>query len=160
MGNYTAGVRTVCPYYVKESDKGITCEGIVPGTTQLIRFNSALEKRRHQKIRCERRDYADVCALAKVLEERAETNDAGSVKNDAGSVIEYESRLLMLGMNIRDAREMLGLTQDQLSRLACMSRSYLGDIERGQKEPSLDTLIALANALNTDAGSLLKVMEE
>ena len=150
MGNYTAGVRTICPFYIKESDKGITCEGIIPGTMQLIRFNSVLEKRRHQQTRCERRDYADVCAIAKMLMERAEKeDDAVSVQNAADSVIRYEERLIMLGLNIREARLMLGLTQSQLARLANVSRSYVGDIERGQKEPSWDTLIAITKALNT-----------
>ena len=32
MGNYVYGVRAVCPYYLKEADKSITCEGIVPET--------------------------------------------------------------------------------------------------------------------------------
>jgi len=156
MGNYTAGVRTICPFYVKESDKGITCEGIIPGTTQLIRFSSTLEKRRHQQCKCERRDYADVCAIAKLLTERAENeDDAVSVHNDAVSDFRYEERLIMLGLNIREARLMLGLTQSQLARLACLSRSYIGDIERGQKEPSFDTLTAIAKALNTTVGALL-----
>lgn len=38
MGNYTGGVTTVCPYYSHESDKTITCEGVITDTCVLTRF--------------------------------------------------------------------------------------------------------------------------
>lgn len=155
MGNYTAGAKTICPFYLKESDKGITCEGVVPGTTQMTRFDSQQDKRRHQKACCERRDYLKLCKLAKLLEQIA--NDGNTEHADGntehGGI--QTARLVMVGQKIRKTREQLDLTQSQAARLMCMSRSHLCEIELGRCAPSLDTLIAIATALNTDAGSLL-----
>ena len=60
-----------------------------------------------------------------------------------------------MGRRIRDLRRMKGLTQQQLARKAAISGSFLGLIERGQKAPSLETLVDLCNALGTDMNYLL-----
>ena len=49
-----------------------------------------------------------------------------------------------------------GLTQDELAAEAGMRRSYLSDLERGVRNPSVHTLGRLAAALKVEAVDLLR----
>ena len=62
----------------------------------------------------------------------------------------------MLGKRIRDYRKRLHMTQEQLSEAANISLSFLGHIERGSRKASLETLVALCNALNISPQYLLQ----
>jgi len=55
---------------------------------------------------------------------------------------------------IREAREPK-LTQDALAHAAGLTTNFYSDIERGQKVPSLTTVLRLALALNIPPGDLL-----
>lgn len=61
----------------------------------------------------------------------------------------------MLGMRIRQARIMKDLTQLILAEKINVSPNFLGDVERGLKKPSLDTLVHISNLLNVSIDSLL-----
>ena len=61
-----------------------------------------------------------------------------------------------LGKRIKEARKKLKLTQEQLSEKANISNVYLGEIERGEKTPSIPVLIDLIEALNVSADYLLR----
>ncbi len=37
-----------CPFYIKEGDKSITCEGVIKDTTCVHRFSSQEEKAKHE----------------------------------------------------------------------------------------------------------------
>jgi transcriptional regulator with XRE-family HTH domain len=63
--------------------------------------------------------------------------------------------LTTVGRRVRSAREELGLTQDQLAERAGLHVSYVGQIERGLREPSLRSLAAVATALNLQLADLL-----
>lgn len=63
---------------------------------------------------------------------------------------------LALGRKIRRYRQNMNLTQDALAEKAHISASFLGHIERGYRKASLDTLVNLANALNTQTDQLLQ----
>ena len=56
---------------------------------------------------------------------------------------------------IRDARVAQHLTQEELAAKADISLTHMGVIERAAKVPSLTTFVAIANALNMSADSLL-----
>ena len=56
---------------------------------------------------------------------------------------------------IRDARVAQHLTQEDLAAKADISLTHMGVIERAAKVPSLTTFVAIANALNMSADSLL-----
>jgi len=58
------------------------------------------------------------------------------------------------GKHLRKIREEKGLTQEGLADLAGMHFTYIGQIERGRKNPSLINLERLAKALKIDAGKL------
>ena len=38
MSHYTGGATTVCPFYLRENDKTLTCEGCTWGSTTTMRF--------------------------------------------------------------------------------------------------------------------------
>ena len=61
----------------------------------------------------------------------------------------------MIGNRIRTCREALGLTQEQLAERVQVNTSYLSQIERGMKVPSLVVLQRIAAGLNTTLGELL-----
>lgn len=61
-----------------------------------------------------------------------------------------------LGENVRRERLRQGLTQDALAVEAGMRRSYLSDLERGVRNPSVHALGRLAMALKVEAADLLR----
>ena len=63
----------------------------------------------------------------------------------------------LLGENVKRERLRQGLTQDTLAVEAGMRRSYLSDLERGVRNPSVHALGRLAMALKVEAASLLRV---
>ena len=54
---------------------------------------------------------------------------------------------IALGRQIRLYRQKKGITQEKLAALADISASFLGHIERGNRKPSIETLVNIANAL-------------
>ena len=51
------------------------------------------------------------------------------------------------GEKIRNLRQARNLSQEELAFKAGVHRTYLGGIERGERNPSLRNIIAIANAL-------------
>lgn len=68
-----------------------------------------------------------------------------------GVAMELES----IGRNIRKYRLMKKLRQEDLAEKADLSINYIGAIERGEKIPSLETLIVIINALGVSADMVL-----
>src|SRR5699024_5663085 len=64
-------------------------------------------------------------------------------------------RLKSIGKNIRKYRLMKKLRQEDLAEKADLSINYVGAIERGEKTPSLESLIAIINALGVSADMIL-----
>jgi transcriptional regulator with XRE-family HTH domain len=61
-----------------------------------------------------------------------------------------ENARVLLGRRIRYLRKIKGMTQQKLGDEADMDYKYLGAIERGEKNPSIDNLAKIAAALNVD----------
>ena len=59
------------------------------------------------------------------------------------------------GKNVRRRREELNLSQEALSLLAKVHRTYLSGIENGDRNPTLDVVDRLARALKTRPAMLL-----
>jgi len=59
-------------------------------------------------------------------------------------------------MNLRRIRHAKKLTQEELADRAGLSMRYVGAIERGDVSASVTVLGQIANALEVDAGELLK----
>ena len=60
-----------------------------------------------------------------------------------------------LGKRIREERLRLNLTQEHLSEEIGISTAYLGQIERGERNITLDKLITLTNRLGVTVDFLL-----
>jgi len=60
-----------------------------------------------------------------------------------------------LGKRIRDRRKSLKLSQEKLSEAVDITTSYLGQIERAERIPSLETLVKISNALGVTVDFLL-----
>lgn len=65
-----------------------------------------------------------------------------------------DSGKLVFGGNVRRLREALGLTQENLAEAAGLDRSYIGGVERGERNPALTAILRLASALRVAPGSL------
>ena len=60
-----------------------------------------------------------------------------------------------LGTRIRAQRKTCGLSQDALALACNIDRSYMGRIERGEVNITVEKLYQIANTLNCEASSLL-----
>lgn len=61
----------------------------------------------------------------------------------------------LLGENVRHYRKLKGMTQEQLALETEMERSYVSDLERGTRNPSVRALGRLALALEVEPHQLL-----
>lgn len=59
-----------------------------------------------------------------------------------------------LGEKIRQLRKLRELSQEQLGERARISYKFIGEVERGTVNPSLDSLIRIARALNVSVREL------
>ncbi|PKM79858.1 MAG: XRE family transcriptional regulator [Firmicutes bacterium HGW-Firmicutes-14] len=60
-----------------------------------------------------------------------------------------------LGERIRNERLSLEITQEVLAEKAGISVSFLGQVERGERKPSLETVVNIANSLGVTVDFLL-----
>ena len=62
----------------------------------------------------------------------------------------------ILAANLRRLRAGKGLSQEELADLASLHRTYVGSIERAERNVSLDNIEKLAIALQVTTDSLLR----
>lgn len=63
---------------------------------------------------------------------------------------------MIVAQNLRRLRAERGLSQDALAFEAEMNRTYVGGVERGERNVSLDNIARLAKALGVEPWELLK----
>lgn len=61
---------------------------------------------------------------------------------------------------MRQHRSILGISQEELALRADLDRTYISGIERGVRNPSLTSLVALAGGLDMNLSQLLAGLEE
>lgn len=61
-----------------------------------------------------------------------------------------------VGRRVRALREHAGLTQEALGVRASLSYKFIGEVERGEANPSLESLGHLAEALDVDVATLFQ----
>ena len=59
-----------------------------------------------------------------------------------------------LGARIRELRKTAGLTQEELGEKADLNYKFIGELERGQVNVSLDSLVRITGALGIKIGDL------
>lgn len=60
----------------------------------------------------------------------------------------------VLARNLRDARGRIGISQEHLADLAGLHRTYVGSVERAERNVSVDNIERLALALGLEINEL------
>jgi len=71
-----------------------------------------------------------------------------------------ESSNILLGRRIRSLRNAKGWTQQDLGGRADINYKFLGEIERGQQNPSFQILVKIADALEVELPELFRFDQE
>ena len=64
------------------------------------------------------------------------------------------------GERVRQLRLERSLSQEELAFKSCVHRTYLGDIERGERNPSLKNIAAIVKALDVTLSQLFSFENE
>lgn len=64
--------------------------------------------------------------------------------------------LIAFGRNVRDYRKSCNLSQEELAEKASLHRTYIGMVERAEKNITLLNIDKIAKALNVEITELLK----
>lgn len=63
---------------------------------------------------------------------------------------------ISFGKRIKELRAKRGITQEDLADKIDVDRSYIGFLERGERNPTLTKILKIAKALKVSASELLK----
>lgn len=77
----------------------------------------------------------------------------------SNTAINFKDIKEILAENVKVYRNINGLSQEQLAEISGLHRTYIGSVERKERNVTLNTLICLANALNTSVPNLLTKQE-
>lgn len=64
--------------------------------------------------------------------------------------------LMRLGQRILDLRKKQGYTQEKLAELSDISSTYLAQLERGEKAPTIIVIMKIAHGLDVDGATLIE----
>lgn len=67
-----------------------------------------------------------------------------------------EENLRQFGLRVREERERLGISQEELADRAGLHRTYIGGVERGERNLGLLNVIRIARALKLKPAGLLE----
>lgn len=70
-----------------------------------------------------------------------------------------DRRVRAFGAAVRRRREELGLSQEGLGYKAKIHRTYVSDVERGARNPTVRVIWKLAGALDTEPSELFRCAE-
>ncbi len=96
--------------------------------------------------------------IAKISNEYKESVDTHSIflySWSMGKPISHKHVLLKFGQQMQKVRQSKGVTQEELAGKLAMHRTYIGLIERGERNPTIRTLYKIAKALKVDSSELL-----
>jgi transcriptional regulator with XRE-family HTH domain len=61
----------------------------------------------------------------------------------------------IFGQNVRRIRKARGLSQEELAQMSGLHRTYVGSVERGERNISLNNIVLIAQALNVPIAELV-----
>ena len=67
--------------------------------------------------------------------------------------------LEIFGEEVRHRRTKLGLSQEELAQICDLHRTYIGSIERGERNVSLQNISVIAAALKCSSSDLLLCLD-
>jgi transcriptional regulator with XRE-family HTH domain len=67
--------------------------------------------------------------------------------------------LFRVGEILYNRRLLLEMSQEQVSERSGLHRTYISDIERGRRNPSLKTIVRIAAAMNMSVSDLMRLAE-
>ncbi|MEO1669121.1 MAG: helix-turn-helix transcriptional regulator [Chloroflexota bacterium] len=70
-----------------------------------------------------------------------------------------KSSLEKFGENVRNLRKEANLSQEDLAELCGLHRTYVGGIERGERNVALLNILRIAKALNVSPSKLFEGLE-
>jgi transcriptional regulator with XRE-family HTH domain len=77
-----------------------------------------------------------------------------------GTGNEMATPLEIFGKTIREIRLQRGLSQEELADLCNLHRTYIGGIERGERNVGLMNILHIAKALNVMPGELFRKFDD
>ena len=66
-----------------------------------------------------------------------------------------DERMLAFGKRVREVRKSKGISQERLAEMADIDRSYMGNIERGEKNITLKKVYDICDALKVEIRELV-----
>lgn len=67
-----------------------------------------------------------------------------------------DERIVAFGRRVREVRKAKGISQEKLAELAGIDRSYMGNIERGEKNVTLKKVYEICDALGVNVHDLIQ----
>ena len=67
---------------------------------------------------------------------------------------------MLFAKNLREARKERGLSQEKLAELVDLHRTYVGSVERGERNVSIDNMERLAEAVGIELRDLLSTSKD
>jgi transcriptional regulator with XRE-family HTH domain len=74
--------------------------------------------------------------------------------------VKKEEILVQFGNRIRERRIFLGISQEKLAEITGFHRTYIGMVERGERNISLKNINVFANAFKLSTSQLLEGVNE
>lgn len=78
-----------------------------------------------------------------------------SILKGMGKPISHKDILEKFGEKVQKVRKSRDISQEELASKLSMHRTYVGMIERGERNPTIRTLYKIAKALKVEAKDLL-----
>lgn len=70
-----------------------------------------------------------------------------------------ERALVKLGENVRECRDKQGISQEELAHRAGLDRTYVGGVERGERNPTILSSLKISGALGVSLSVLVEGVE-
>jgi transcriptional regulator with XRE-family HTH domain len=65
----------------------------------------------------------------------------------------------VFGLVLKEVRNQKNISQSELANLAELDRTYISLLERGLRQPTIETVFKLAEALNLKASTIIQKIE-